>query len=116
MPDEVNTTTIQDAGLPFTVPAGAVAMGMALVEHGEEGDAAEVCGLAVGLGPAGVAFIVPDAEPEPLGPEGLERMAAFLIGVAGSMRQKAAAATPLSAAAAQRPGSSSLRAINEEMA
>ncbi len=112
MPDDVNTSAAQ----PFTPPAKSIAMGMALVQNGEEGDAASVCGgLGVTIGPHDMIFVMADTEPEPVGPEELERMAAFLIGVAGSLRQKLAAraagqnaSTPL--------GGNVVHIVNEGMA
>lgn len=95
MPDDVNTNSAQQgaraAERPFTPPAKAIAMGMALIQNGDEGDATEVCGLGVAIGPHDMIFVMTDTEPEPVGPEEIERMAAFLIGVAGSLRQKLAA-------------------------
>ncbi len=126
MPDEVNTTD-QAAALPFTVPAGALAIGVALVQSGEEGDASEVCGLGVCISPHdGAVFVLADPEPDPVGAEEIERMAAFLIGVAGSLRQKAAARAAANVAVAaavkagarppDRPRTGSMHIVNEEMA
>lgn len=81
-------------GVPESLPSSAIAMGIALVQNGEQGDNAAVAGLAVMLNGFGGAVVVCGADddegPIVVGPDELERMAGFLIGIAGQLRLSAA--------------------------